>query len=161
MQFEKLSVFLQNTRYYILQFLLVSMICSFSRKTHTLRRTCWRGLLTKNSRKVGDKRRWRRVGRGEGWRVWRREHTCRSWWETWGNFFFFSRPIFIFLAICVSIHVWKIEQLRWKRPIMQKECYKIYRFCFTIDLWHYVQTLWILLLFWVLRVWGIDCSCKR
>ena len=22
-------------------------------------------------------------------------------------------------------------------------------------------TLWILLLFWVLRVWGIDCSCKR
>ena len=44
---------------------------------------------------------------------------------------------------------------------MQKECYKIYRLCFTIDLWHYMQTLWILLLFWVLRVWGIDCSCKR
>ena len=27
-----------------------------------------------------------------------------------------------FFAICVSIHVWKIEQLWWKRPIMQKEC---------------------------------------
>ena len=123
----------------ILQFLLVSMVCNLSRKTRTLWRTCWRGLLTKNSRKVGDKRRWRRVGRGEGWRVRRREHTCWGGWETWENMISYFRPIFTFLAICVSIHVWKIGQLWWKRPIMQKECYKIYRLCFTIDLWHYVQ----------------------
>ena len=102
MQFEKLSVFLQNTRYYILQFLLVSMVCSFSRKTHTLRRTCWRGLLTKNSRKVGDKRRWRRVGRGEGWRVGRREHTCWSWWETWGNSNSFRVQYLLFCDLCLN-----------------------------------------------------------
>ena len=136
------------------------MVCSFSRKTHTLRRTCWRGLLTKNSRKVGDKRRWRRVGRGEGWRVGRREHTCWSWWETWGNSNSFRVQYLLFCDLCLNTCVknWAIVMkttdhakgvLKNLPPLLH---YRFMTLC---------ATLWILLLFWFLRVWGIDCSCKR
>ena len=98
MPFEKLCVLLQHTRCQTSQFSLLWMIC---KEAQTLRNTCWRGLLTKNSRKVWDKRRWR-IGRGEGWRVGRREHTCWSWWETWENIDSFFLSNIYWIAICVS-----------------------------------------------------------
>ena len=78
-----------------------------------------------------------------------------------GKFLFlFASNIYLFSDLCLNTCVksWAIVKkttdhakglLQNLPPLLH---YRFMTLC---------ATLWILLLFWVLRVWGIDCSCKR